>query len=208
MRLCSLFAAALLLSASAVAAGLPANEEAVRPIAVGAKAPTAVLDSLDGASVNLAELFAAKPTILIFYRGGWCPFCNRHLASLADSEIDFRRLGYQIVAISPDPVPSIDQTAARQHLRYRLLSDRQMKVSADYQVAYRIAAADEKDYRANGINLPSIPGQPDFWLTIPTAFIVGRDGRIKYVFFNSDPSVTISPEALMTAAKAALVAAP
>ena len=208
MRFFPYLAVAVLFVSRACAAGLPANEDAVRPLAVGAQAPVAVLDSLEGASVNLAEVFAAKPTILIFYRGGWCPFCNRHLASLADSEIEFRRLGYQIVAISPDPVPVLDRTAARQHLRYRLLSDRQMKVSAGYQVAYRIAAAEEKDYRANGIDLPPIPGQADFWLTIPTAFIVGRDGRIKYVFFNSDPSVTIAPEALRAAAQAALVTPP
>jgi peroxiredoxin len=175
---------------------------------VGSQAPVATLDSLDGSTVDLARLFATRPTILIFYRGGWCPFCNRHLAALADSELEFRKLGYQIVAISPDPVPVLDRTAGRQHLRYKLLSDRQLKVSAGYQVAYRIPAADEKDYRANGIDLPHVPGGPDFWLTIPTAFVIGRDGKVKFVFSNSDPSVTIAPAALIAAARAALGASP
>jgi peroxiredoxin len=160
------------------------------------------LVGIGGASAELSDIFAAKPTIVIFFRGGWCPFCNRHLASLAGVELDLRRLGYQIVAISPDPVSDLEKTAANEHLRYRLFSDRGMKVSGAYKVAFRISAADEKDYRGNGINLPRIPGDPDFWLCIPTAFIVGRDGLIKFVYFNPDPAITISTQALMAAAKA------
>jgi peroxiredoxin len=162
------------------------------------------LDSIDGSTANLAEVFAAKPTILIFYRGGWCPFCNRQLAGLADSELDFRRLGYQIIAVSPDAVPALDKTAATKHLHFRLLSDRQQKISAAYQVAYRIPASDEPDYRANGISLPQIPGKRDFWLTNPTAFVIGRDGLIKFVYTNSDPSVTVSKAGLLEAARAAV----
>lgn len=204
MTFTTAFAVLALVATDARGAALPATAEAVRPLEVGAAAPTAVLTSLDGTTVDLAAVFAAKPTILIFYRGGWCPFCNRHLAALADSEIELRTLGYQIVAISPDPVPVLDRTSARLHLRFRLLSDRELKVSARYQVAFRIPAADEPAYRANGINLPQIPGAPDYWLPIATAFVIGRDGRIKFVSFNSDPSVTTPPEALVAAAKAAL----
>lgn len=203
MKMWSTAMAMILLGARAAGVPLPASEDAVRPIAVGSIAPTATLPCIDGSQVDLAALFAAKPTILIFYRGGWCPFCNRHLASLADAEIELRQMGYQIVAISPDPVPAISQTSTRLHLRYRLLSDREFKVSALYQVAYRIPASDEKDYRANGINLPPIPGDRDYWLTIPTAFVIGRDGRVRFVSFNADPSVMIPANALVAAAKAA-----
>jgi peroxiredoxin len=208
MKSLVLLPALALLAVKVAAMDLAPTAEAVRPLSAGAKAPVAILDSLDGSRLDLAEVFAAKPTILVFYRGGWCPFCNRHLASLADAELAFRRLGYQIVAISPDPVPDLSTTATRQHLRYRLLSDRQLKVSAAYRVAYQIPAADEKDYRANGIDLPKIPGATDYWLTIPTAFIVGRDGTIKFVFFNSDPSIAIAPAELIAAAKSALATAP
>jgi len=183
---------------------LPTDPANVHPLQAGVAAPTATLDSIDGSTYNLAEVFAAKPTILIFYRGGWCPFCSRQLAGLADSELEFRRLGYQIIAVSPDAVPALDKTAATQHLRFRLLSDRQQKISAAYRVAYRIPASDEPDYRANGISLPLIPGKKDFWLTNPTAFVIGRDGLIKFVYTNSDPSVTVSKDGLLQAARAAV----
>ncbi|HEX3729842.1 MAG TPA: peroxiredoxin-like family protein [Opitutaceae bacterium] len=192
------------LGTASVRAALPSSEEAVRPLGAGAAAPTAVLTSLDGQPADLAAVFAAKPTILIFYRGGWCPFCNHHLAALADAELDLRRLGYQIVAISPDPVPTLHQTAEKLHLRFHLLSDRNLQVAGRYQVAYEIPAAAGPDYKANGVDLPKIPGSANFWLTIPTAFVIGRDGRIKFVSFNADPSVMIPADQLVAAARAAL----
>jgi peroxiredoxin len=182
MKALSLVLAAALSVCSTEAMEVAASPESVRPLTAGSQAPTATIGGLGGESVELSTLFAAKPTVLIFFRGGWCPFCNRHLASLATLELGLRRLGYQIVAISPDPLPVLQSTAARQHLRYRLLSDRDLRVSGNYKVAYRISAADEKDYEGNGIHLPLIPGATDFWLPIPTAFIVGRDGLIKFAY--------------------------
>ena len=39
----------------------------------------------DGTPFDLGAAFSEKPTVLIFYRGGWCPFCNRELGELAAS---------------------------------------------------------------------------------------------------------------------------
>jgi peroxiredoxin len=203
MKALFLALAAALTWGNAAGMDIAASPEAVRPLSVGSQAPVSVLSGAGGSPVDLASLFAAKPTILIFFRGGWCPFCNRHLASIASSELELRQLGYQIVAISPDPLSSLESTANNQHLHYRLLSDRGLKVAAAYKVAFRISAADEKNYRENGIQLPQIPGDQDYWLPVPTAFIVGRDGNIKFVYFSPDPSVTISSEALLAAAKIA-----
>lgn len=43
-----------------------------------------------------------KPSIILFYRGGWCPYCNRQLAELKNIEQDLVDLGYQVLAISPE----------------------------------------------------------------------------------------------------------
>src|SRR5215468_7786061 len=43
---------------------------------VGSKAPSLTLDSVTGDPQSLADLYAQGPTFVIFYRGGWCPFCN------------------------------------------------------------------------------------------------------------------------------------
>jgi peroxiredoxin len=191
-------------AASSVSAQIADSPESVHPLTIGSKAPVFVLKSSTGTDVDLAKVFAEKPTILIFFRGGWCPFCNRHLAALAEMELPLRALGFQIIAVSPDSVEGLVPTGERNHLRYRLLSDRDMKATPAYGLAYRIPAANEPNFRANGINLPPIPSEPDFWLPVPAAFIVSRDGLIKFVYSNADPELRVSEEVLLAAAKAAV----
>jgi peroxiredoxin len=200
---------AAMLGIGAVAAqsadhGVAPAPEAAKPLAVGAKAPTAMLAGPTGGDVDLAKVLGEKPTILIFFRGGWCPFCNRHLATLAEAELDLRKLGFQIVGITPEPFAKLNGTMTEDHVRYRLLSDEKMAVSAQYGVAYRISKENGAGYKENGIALTHIPGSEDFWLPVPAAFIVGRDAAIKYVYWNADPSVRITNEQLLAEAKKAL----
>lgn len=103
-----------------------------------------------------------------------------------------RKSGYQIVAISPDHPEALASPTEKQHLLYKLYSDRAMQASGNFGVAYRITAEDAAGYKGNGIDLAALPGTPDFWLPVPTAFVVGPDGIIKFVYFNPDPSIRIS----------------
>jgi peroxiredoxin len=158
---------------------------------------------MDGATLDLAQAFAAKPTVLVFYRGSWCPFCNRQLAALGELEPKLAELGYQIIAVSPDTAAGLKKMAGKNNLTYRLLSDRAMAASLAYGVAFRVPAATEKSYRGNGIDLAPIPGGEGAWLPVPTVYLVGRDGVIRFVFSNPDYKVRLSPDALLAAAQAA-----
>lgn len=55
------------------------SADKVKPLLVGASVPPLTLRTVDGEQFDLSEAIAAKPTVLVFYRGGWCPFCNAHL---------------------------------------------------------------------------------------------------------------------------------
>jgi peroxiredoxin len=48
-----------------------------------------------------------SPTIVIFYRGGWCPYCNMQLSDLrlVVSGAELREQGFEIVFLSTDPAP-------------------------------------------------------------------------------------------------------
>jgi thiol-disulfide isomerase/thioredoxin len=34
------------------------------------------LDDATGTPVGLAQLVESGPAVIVFYRGGWCPYCN------------------------------------------------------------------------------------------------------------------------------------
>lgn len=74
MKTTTILAGAALVCAtasSAPAAEVPASAEDIRPLLVGSAVPDVVLPAAGGGEVDLAAEAKAKPTILIFYRGGW-----------------------------------------------------------------------------------------------------------------------------------------
>jgi cytochrome oxidase Cu insertion factor (SCO1/SenC/PrrC family) len=50
--------------------------EDVCPINIGEEIPSVNVRDVDGKEINLLDLTKGKKSILIFYRGGWCPYCN------------------------------------------------------------------------------------------------------------------------------------
>ena len=63
------------------------SAQEARPIAVGAAAPDAALRDLNGNDVTLHAIVAERPTVLIFYRGSWCPYCNLHFVLAAEAAL-------------------------------------------------------------------------------------------------------------------------
>jgi len=91
--------------------------------------------------------------------------------------------------------------AAENHTRYRLFADPAARTSMAFGVAFRIPSETAKAYRENSIELSPAPDGDGSWLVVPTAFILDRHGVIRFVYYNTDPSVRISPEDLLAAAK-------
>lgn len=70
---------------------------------VGSPLPLFRLESLDGHTVS-SESFRAKPHLLLFYRGNWCPFCTAQIEELAHAYRRLEELGVSIVLISPQSI--------------------------------------------------------------------------------------------------------
>lgn len=193
-----------LLATGLRAALAPSAAEAV-PLAAGARVPAVVVQTVEGHDLDLAAAVAQKPTLLIFYRGSWCPYCNRHLAALAEIEPELLGLGYQILAVSPDEAPGLRAAAEKNHLNYRLLSDRAMHASAAFGLAFRVDAPTVGKYRGYKVDLPPVPGEPAArWLPVPAVYLIGRDGVVKFVHTDPDYKTRLAPGDVLVAARAAL----
>jgi peroxiredoxin len=99
------------------------SANAISPLLVGEKMPQMVLMSSEKKALDIGKIFAQKPTVLIVYRGGWCPYCNLQLADLGKNEKAIIAAGYQIVALSPDNFTDLDTTKQKDSIKYLLLSD-------------------------------------------------------------------------------------
>jgi len=71
-------------------------------LAVGSTAPDVVLNLADGSSQKLSDSYKKQPVVLFFYRGYWCPVCNKHLSTFARDAGKLEAKGVKLIAITPE----------------------------------------------------------------------------------------------------------
>jgi peroxiredoxin len=197
--------AALLLAAlslSAAAAELASAPDQVRPILLGSKMPDVPLRTAAGKPTTLAAQIAGKPAILVFYRGGWCPFCNLQLSDLRLIQKEVEGLGYQMIAISPDRPEELTKTLGKDKLSYTLLSDSKAAALRAFGIGYRLDAATYAKYQGYGIDLEKTSGEKDHALPVPSVFIIDRDGILQFSYSHPDYKVRVPGTVVLAAAKA------
>ncbi len=174
---------------------LPKLPTGISPLLVGEKIPNLTLKSVDNTAVNLLDLIGKKRTVLVFYRGGWCPYCNIQLSALGESEKELLDLGYQIIAVSPDSPKNLKITDEKDKINYLLLSDSDGALSKAVGIAFQ-APEGYKPYISAGsesINTSFLP--------VPTVFIVNVSGEIQFEHITPDYKNRISTQLLIAAAK-------
>ena len=123
MKSTSLALLLILLNIFSSQAQVPFNPEDISPLLIGETIPDANLIDDSGETINLNDQIKKMNTVLVFYRGGWCPYCNRQLSALADVETDIIELGYQIIAVSPDDYQNLKPTIQKDRVEYKVYSD-------------------------------------------------------------------------------------
>ena len=204
MRNCLLLGIVLLsgMASAAPTPEVPSDAAKVVPLAVGSPMPAAVVRNADGTERHLGPGPLARPTILIFYRGGWCPYCNRHLGALKQAEPELIKLGYDILFLSADRPELLYSSLKEPDIHYTLLSDAAMNAAHAYRVAFRLDAEALAEYRRYGVDVEAASGQTHHELPVPAVFIIDRTGTIRFVHANPDYTTRISPDALLDAARA------
>lgn len=170
---------------------------------VGDSIPDVTLRTEDDKEVSLKKLISEKPTVLVFYRGGWCPFCNRHLQSLAGIEDDLNKAGAQLLAISMDQPSKLKATPDREKLHYRLLSDSDAAAAKAFGIAFKVDDTTVEKYKGYGINLDAASGRDHHILPHPAVFIPNTNGVIRFAHVNPDYKVRLEPKKILEAAQSA-----
>ena len=179
--------------------------ENVTPLLIGQTAPNSTLQTVDGDPVSLKALTMQKPTVLIFYRGGWCPYCNRQLAGLKDIEGQLNELGYQILAISPETPAQLQQQKLQTKFSVKLLSDPDLEAISGFGIGFYVPDAQRTTYKSKWeINLTSDKTSGTAVLPAPAVFILDTKGKVLFSYVNPDIKTRISPELLYQAAKLSL----
>ena len=159
---------------------------------IGTEIPSAIIKSVDGEEVDLKKIASEKPTIILFYRGGWCPYCTRHLTEIRKIEYKIKELGFQVLALSTDDVKSIPETIKKQKLGYTLYSDR----SYNAMNAFGISFVPSKDRMPSYVKVMEMD-EDDIRVPVPAVFIV-KEGVIQYRYVNPNYKSRITSEMLLS----------
>lgn len=186
-------------------AGVAASADQTHPLTVGATLPPNLQPAtIEGKPFDLDKAVRSKPTVLIFYRGGWCPFCNMQMGQLEEIEPKLEALGYQILAISADNPAHLKESIAKHQLTYTLLSDTDMAAAKAFGLAFRVDDATYAQMKNHNVDLEAASGRTDHILPVPAAYVLDRKGVIKFAYANPDFKVRVNPDDLLQAAKGAL----
>ena len=173
---------------------------AVRPLLNGMTIPNVTVKLADGSPVSLAALTMQKPTVILFYRGGWCPYCNRQFAELQTVEQDIIDLGYQILAISPETPENLQKQALKTEMKVTQLLDTDLNAIREFGLGFHVDKVTQMRYAANNITLAK-DADGKAVLPAPGVFIVNQKGQVEFSYVNPDFKVRPSAELILNVAK-------
>lgn len=179
-----------------------AKAELVRPLMNGEFVPDVTLQTEFGGNIRLRNIIASKPSVIIFYRGGWCPYCSRQMAELLEVEQRIIDLGYQIIAISPTSVSQLNKQSGADEFAAMRLSDSRLQAIRGFGLAYYVAEDMAARYRGKmGAELTTLQGSARMVLPVPAVYIVDESGLVQFHYANPNYKVRLPASLLYQAAR-------
>lgn len=180
-------------------ADVASSAEEAKVLKTGSIAPNPALMTIDGEATTLNSIRNGEPTILAFYRGGWCPYCNRQLSALQEIMPELKEKGWKLVALSPDKPEELNKTVEGQKLEYTLLSDSKMNAAKEFGVAFQLDEPTINFLKGYKIDVEAASGENHKQLPVPSVFLIDADGKITFAYSNPDYKSRLSNEELLKA---------
>lgn len=193
------------LAAGLAGAAVPNDPPTVTPIEVNSRAPSFTAQEVDGRAFKFDPATLQQPTMIIFYRGGWCPYCNAQLQDLHTVVPQISAMGYQVLFLSTDQ-PKLLYSSLKERVDYHILSDSTMDAAHAFGVAYHVDVATLEKLKSHGIDLEATQGSTRHELPVPAVFIVDRGGVVRFRHYDPDYTVRLDAAHVLAAAQSAVSA--
>lgn len=173
---------------------LVATGIAEQALGVGDQFPDAELIDAHGDKVSLSALLKNGPTIINFYRGEWCPYCNLEINAFQRMLPEIKAKGAQMVAISPQTPDKSLTVEEKNELEFPVLSDIGNKLARALGLVFDLPEVLKTAYTNFGFALPDYNGDQSWTLPIPATYVVDGNGLITYAFVDADYSQRAEPQ--------------
>jgi len=137
-----------------------------------------------GDKFELAKALEEGPVVLLFYRGYWCPYCNKQLSQMEDSLSFITDKGGIVVAVTPEKPEYIAKTIKKTDASFLILHDKDLSIMNKYGVSFELSESIIDKYLNRGRDLTIINGDNGSNLPVPATYIVSQDNKILYAFYD------------------------
>lgn len=137
-----------------------------------------------GNSVQSTSLHGA-PTVILFVRGNWCPFCSSQVKNLTAHYKDITGLGARLVLLTPKPLETTRRVAEFFEVEFEFWLDDSLRVTEQLGLLQKsgVPASYDREY-----------GHDTVW---PTALVIDASGIIRYTELSKHISDRPDPELLL-----------
>jgi peroxiredoxin len=160
-----------------------------------------IVSTVEGKEMAIKDVIGNKPSVLVFYRGGWCPYCNKQLARLRKITKQINKLGYKLIAVSPDKVSKFQETVKKEKLDYTVVSDSDLNIAKEFGLTFKVDAKTRAIYKTYGIDLEKASGKTHYSLPIPAIYVLDSTGLVHFNYVNPNYKVRMNEKILLNALK-------
>jgi peroxiredoxin len=164
----------------------------------GGNAPEFVAVDNAGRTIDLKHILKShKAVVLFFYRGQWCPYCNRYIQRMQDSLQLLVDKGAYVIGVTPETAANITKTVEKTHASFSIIQDKGYRIMKDYQVNYIVDDTMLSKLNRYGVDIEANNGNKDHVLPVPATYVIDQAGKITFVNFDKDYTHRPSISALL-----------
>jgi peroxiredoxin len=153
---------------------------------VNDKAPLFTAKNQQGIVISLEEELKKGPVVLFFYRGQWCPYCNKQLQQLQDSMQLILEKGASVIAVTAENNENITKTIQKTKATFTILHDNGLTIMRKYDVAFTVDDKTISAYKKYGIDFNEVNGDNGANLPVPAVYIINKENKIVYKYFDKN----------------------
>ena len=110
------------------------------------------------------------------------------MSKISESLDSINAKGATVIAITPETGENIKKTIEKTKATFGIVEDKGLEIMKNYKVSFAVDAETVVKYKKYGIDFEKANGANGANLPVPATYIIGKDGKIKYAFFNPDYS--------------------
>jgi len=158
--------------------------------------PNAELTNVTGEVENIYDIIDS-PTIITFYRGSWCPYCNLELKAYQNILPQIKEKGAKLIAISPELPDNSLTFKEKLELEFGVYSDVNNEFAKKLGLVFVLEDKIKALQKELGMDVDALNGNTSGELPFAATLIVDKTGKVTYTFVDENYTKRAEPSEIL-----------